>query len=147
MAHVKSRFIGVYEDTGGTNTDKSDELAALTLTPGDADGGFLSFAAARAGGVKDYTVGGTLPQDYSATSLYMRMRTNPGEEITLVYAPYGNDVPTVDKPHELWPVAMDLPNATLAGTEATTSPNAVPVVEVSWPCTADPTIITADPGV
>lgn len=143
MAHVKNRFIGVYEDTGVTNTDVSDQLSALKLTPSDADGGFLSFKKAREGGVKDYTVGGTLPQDYSATSLYMRMRTNPGDPLTLVYAPYGNETPTVAQPHELWPVTMDIPNADLAGGESSTSPNAVPTVEVAWPCTADPTILTA----
>ena len=145
MAHVKSRFIGVYEDTGVVNTDISSQLSNLELVPSDADGGFLSFAAARAGGVKDYTVNGTIPQDYSATALYMRMRQTPGDDLVLVYAPYGNAEPSVAQPHELWPVTMDIPNSALAGTAATTSPNAVPVVEVSWPCTADPEIITAPP--
>lgn len=142
MAHVKSRFIGVYED-GAVLTDLAPQLSKLELVPSDADGGFVSFAAARAGGVKDYTAQGTIPQDYAATSLYMRMRTTPGDDLVLVYAPYGNAEPTVAQPHELWPVTMDLPNSVIAGGESSTSPNAVPVVEVAWPCTADPTIVTA----
>lgn len=145
MAHVKNRFIGVYEDDV-VLTSLAAQLSKLELVPSDADGAFVSFEAARAGGVKDHTVQGTIPQDYSATSLYMRMRQNPGDDLVLVYAPYGNVEPTVDKPHEYWPVTMDIPNATLAGGESSTSPNAVPVVEVAWPCTADPTIVTAPPA-
>lgn len=145
MPNVKSRFIGVYEDDV-VLTDLAAQLSKLELVPSDADGGFLSFQAARAGGVKDYTVQGTIPQNYDATALYMRMRQTPGDALVLVYAPYGNAEPTVAQPHEYWPVTMDIPNATLAGGEATTSPNAVPVVEVAWPCTADPTIVTAPPA-
>lgn len=146
MPNVKSRFIGVYEDTGVVNTDISGELAALTLNAAEADEGFLSFAQARAGGAKDWTVNGTIPQNYEPTSLYRRMRNSPGDPLVLVYAPYGNAEASVAQPHEIWPVTMDIPDSAIAGGEATTSPNAVPVVEVEWPCTADPTIITAPPA-
>lgn len=140
---VKSRMVGAYETDGTTITDKNDELGGLTLTTADADDAFISFQQAREGGVKDYTVGGTIPHDYSATSLYMRMRTDPGAEIQLLYSPYGNTAPSVAQPLELWTCTMDMPNAAIAGVdEATKAPKATPTLTIAWPCTADPEIIT-----
>jgi len=139
MARVIPRLISLDVD----EVDRSDEVSKAVITSAKADSDFTSFAAARSGGSRDYTLEMTIAQDHASGTLWDLIWTGAGTEVGGVYAPYGNTTPTTSQPHYGITAVVSEPDGDFLGAEATDSTSAVAVVEVAWKLTGKPTKITA----
>lgn len=135
---ASGRLLSVQFDTG----DVSDQISNATIESADGDTDFLTFAAARAGGNKDYTFKGTIGQDYAVGSVYRECWDSVGDTVPMIMAPYGNTVASPTQPHVGFSVIISEPG-TLAGGEAAISPSSAHTVEVEWKLTGRPVLITA----
>lgn len=135
MAQVKIRLIELMVD----GTDRSADVSSAIISSAEADGGFQSFAAIRAGGARDYTLKLTLAEDHSATSLYSKIYDSPGTTVSGTYVPYGSAANDVTYTFDA--IIME-PDGDYMGAEATKSPGAVPTVDVEWPLTGKPVKVT-----
>jgi hypothetical protein len=123
--------------------EMAPEVSRATIVAGASDSDFLSFAAAAAGGGRDYRLALTFVQDASAGSLWSRVWTAAGSDVDVVVRPYGNAIPTPDRPHFTGTVTISEPDGDLLGGEANASPSARFVTEVEWVFTEKPTRVTA----
>lgn len=139
MARVTPRLIDL--EVGGT--DRSDEVSKAEITAGAGDTGFLSYAAARAGGGRDYALAMTIAQDHASDTLWDLIWTGSGTEVAGVYAPYGNVTPSVSQPHFGFIAIVAEPDGRFLGAEANISTTAVATIDVTWKLLAKPTKITA----
>ena len=139
MARVIPRLISLEVEA----IDRSDEVSKAVITAAASDSDFMSFLAARSGGSRDYTLDMTIAQDHASGTLWDLIWTGAGTEIDGVYAPYGNEAPTIAQPHYGFTAVVSEPDGDFLGAEATDSTSAVAVVEVSWKLTGKPTKITA----
>lgn len=139
MAKVNPRLVSL---TVGT-TNRSDEVSSAVIASAAADADFLSFAAARAGGERDYTLAMTIAQDHASGTLWDLIWTGAGTEVAGTYAPYGNATPTVTQPHYDFTATVAEPDGDFLGGEANSSTTAVATVEVEWALNAKPTKVTA----
>jgi hypothetical protein len=146
MAQRKTRLIYLFDATGA---DKSDEIKDFTIEAADADGAFMSYAAARQGGVKDYVAKFTIPQDYSAGSLWTTMVNQRGTTWKGYYTTDVDDLSDLSATAVAseFDAIVTIPNGVIIGGATTSSTKAVPTVDVEWPLVDfDPaTLITADP--
>lgn len=138
MARVKPRLIAL-EVSG---TDRSNEVSKAVITSAASDADFMSFEEARSGGARDYALDMTIAQDHASGTLWDLIWTGAGTEVTGVYAPYGNEDPTVSQPHYGFTAKVAEPDGDFLGAEADDSTTAVATVEVSWALTGKPTKIT-----
>lgn len=131
MAMRKNRLIYLFDSTG---VDKSGEVRNFTIEAADADGGFVSYSKARQGGDKDYVAKMTIPQDYSAGSLWTTMITEKGTTWTGYYTTDSDDLADLaaDVVAFKFDAIVSIPNGVILGGETTTSTSAVPTVEVEW---------------
>jgi len=139
MAAIGTRKLTILID----GDEMAPEVSKAVITAGDADAGFVSFAAAAAGGGRDYKLALTFVQDASAGSLWSRVWTAAGSDVDVVVRPYGNATPTADQPHFTGTVTISEPDGDLLGGEANASPSARFTTEVEWVFTAKPTKVTA----
>jgi len=139
MARVSPRLISL--DIGGT--DRSDEVSSPIIKSAKGDRDFMSLTDARSGGVRDYTLEMTVVQDHASGTLWSLIWTGAGTEVSGVYAPDGNETPTVASPHFEFTVRVSEPDGALLGAETTDSLNAVATVEVAWDLVAKPEMVTA----
>lgn len=119
------------------------EVSNVRITSGEADSDFVTFAEAAAGGARDYFLAITLKQDAAAGSLWRRIFDDAGDDVPYIVAPYGNAVATVGEPHFTGTCTITEPDGDLLGGEANKSSTARMTVEVSFPCLAKPTMVTA----
>lgn len=138
MSRVTPRLIALEVD----GVDRSDEVSKATIASAAADGGFLSFVAARSGGARAYTLNMTVAQDHASDTLWDLIWTGLGTEVDGVYAPYGNAEPSTTQPHYGFTAVVAEPDGDLLGAEAAIPASAVAVVEVAWELTAKPVKIT-----
>lgn len=138
MARVTPRLISLEVEA----VDRSDEVSKAVITSGASDTDFMSFAAARAGGSRDYSLDMTASQDHASGTLWDLIWTGAGTEIDGIYAPYGNAVASTSQPHYGFTAVVSEPDGDFLGAEATDSTSAVAVVEVSWKLLGKPTKIT-----
>lgn len=139
MARVTPRLISLEVDS----VDRSDEVAKAEIISGAAESDFLTFAEARAGGGRSYTLDMTIAQDHASGTLWDLIWTGAGTEVAGTYAPHGNATPTVAQPHYDFVAVVAEPDGRLLGAEANSSTTAVATVEVSWALNAKPTKVTA----
>lgn len=139
MARVSPRLIALSVDSD----DVSDQVSSARITSAAADGGWLSFAAARSGGDRDYALVMTIAQDHASDTLWDLIWSGAGTEVDFVYAPYGNSVPSVTEPHYAATAIVAEPDGDFLGGEATLSVSAVATIEVTWPLTGKPSKITS----
>lgn len=139
MARVTPRLIELEVDA----VDRSDEVSKAEIKAAPGDTGFLSFAAARAGGGRDYALDMTIAQDHASDTLWDLIWTGAGTEVAGVYSPYGNTTPTVSQPHFGFTAIVAEPDGRLLGGEANISTTAVATIDVTWKLLAKPTKITA----
>jgi len=125
------------------SVDHSDEVNRAFVNSAEADSDFLSFAAAAAGGARDYTLELTIAQDPATGTLWSEIFDNVGDEVPYSIAPFGNATPTPEQPHFEGNAIISEPDGALIGAESTTSTTAVATVEVSWKCTGRPVKVTA----
>ena len=118
-------------------------VSKFEVTADDAGNDFVTFAAALEGGAKEYTLNLTFPQDHSTGSLWELMEANVGQEIDVLYRPYGNATATATRPHFEFTVTVTRPNGTILGGEADSSTTAVNTLDVEWKLTAAPVKVTS----
>lgn len=134
MTQVKVRLIAISVD----GTDRSADAATAIIESGPADAGFQSFAAARAGGVRDYSVNLTIAEDHAAGSLWSLMYDSPGTEVDFTYTPYfGSAISPTAPVYNATAIVME-PDGAIMGGEANSAPGATATVEVTWPLTGKP---------
>lgn len=131
MAHAKSRLIYLFDSTG---TDVSGDISNFTVEAADAEGAFNSYSKGRAGGDKDYVARFTIPQDYTAESLWNTMATQQGTTWTGYYTTDVNDLDLVSATAVAYEfnAIVSIPNGVVLGAETTSSTKAVATVELEW---------------
>lgn len=134
MARIRPKLISLIVD----DVDRSEEVKKAVITSGPSDADFQSYAASRRGGDRDYNLVMTIAQDPATGTLYDLIWTEPGTEVSGVYAPFGNEEPMVGKPH--WPFIAEVrePDGDILGAEANSNYKEVAVVEVTWPLNERP---------
>lgn len=125
------------------STDFSDAVKVATITSRKADGGFGSFAEARAGGPREYVLKLTMKQDTDAASLHDYVWSHFGEEIDVEVWPHGGTVAGVSTPKYAGTVVIAEPDGDLLGGEANESTKARFQTEVEWVFLAKPTKVTS----
>lgn len=138
MAKVTPRLISLKI----ADVDRSDEISVAKITSAKSESDFVTFAAARSGGGRDYALEMTIAQDHATATLWDTIWTGAGTEVEGIYAPYGNAAPSVAQPHYELTAIVSEPDGDLMGAEATETVSAVAVVTVSWKLKAKPTKVT-----
>lgn len=123
--------------------EKSAEVSNVRISSGESDSDFTTFADAAAGGNRDYSLVITMAQDAATGSLWSEVWDSAGTDIPFTVMPYGNAVPTTAEPHFEGVATVTEPDGDLLGGEANKSNTAKMTIEVTWPCTAKPTKVTA----
>lgn len=131
MARISGRLLSLKVDA----TDYSDQASNASVNSTEADSDFLSFAAAKTGGARDYTLALTIAQDLSTGSLWREIYDNVGDTVPFVIAPYGNETATAAEPHIVGSAIISEPDGTFVGGESTTSTSGAHTVEVEWKLT------------
>lgn len=139
MAKVHPRLISLDVE----DVDRSDEISKSVITSGKSESDFITFLQARTGGGRDYALVMTVAQDHASGTLWDLIWTGAGTEVTGVYAPYGNEEPSVAQPHYGFIATVSEPDGDFLGGEANESATAVVTVEVTWPLAGKPIKITA----
>lgn len=139
MARVAPRLIALEVET----VDRSNEVSKAEITSAAKSADFVSFAEARSGGGREYALAMTIAQDHASATLWDLIWTGAGTEVDGVYAPYGNETPTVGQPHYGFTAVVAEPDGRMLGGEANSSTTAVATLDVTWALTAKPTKITA----
>lgn len=125
------------------STDFSDAVKVATVASRKADGGFGSFAEARAGGPREYYLKLTMKQDTDAASLHDYVWAHFGEEIDVEVWPQGGTVAAASTPKYTGTVVIAEPDGDLLGGEANESTSARFTTEVEWVFLAKPTKVTS----
>jgi hypothetical protein len=116
-------------------------VSDVRITSGESDSDFLTFAAAAAGGSREYFLAMTMRQDNATTSLWSKAWSETGQT-----APYevwpngrpGGGTPTATQPRFVGSVVIKEPDGDFVGGEADNSTSAVFTTEVEWQTTARP---------
>ncbi len=124
-------------------TEVAPEVSAATVASAETDSDFVSFAAAAAGGGRDYTLNLTMVQDAATGSLWDQIWSHAGEDVDVIVRPYGNAVATATQPHFSGTVTIVEPDGDLLGGEADASNTARFTTEVEWPFLAKPLRVTS----
>lgn len=119
------------------------QVSDCRITTGEADGGFLSFAAAAAGGAREYKLAFTAVQDTDEDTIWDLVWSQAGSTVAAVIAPAGGVTPSTSQPHFTGNVVITEPDGDLLGGEANSSATARFTFEAEWTFTAKPTRITA----
>lgn len=144
MARVINRLMSLNIGVSGTPADVDNEVSSFTINSNKSDSDFLTFAESRAGeGPKTYTAVLTLTQDHVAGSLWDLVWSHVGETASGVWAPYGNDLPSPEKPHYEFTATIAEPEGVFLGGDANSSTTATATVEVTWSLDARPTKVIA----
>jgi hypothetical protein len=136
---VTPRLIALEVET----VDRSNEVSKAEITSAAKSSDFTSFAEARSGGGREYALVMTIAQDHASATLWDLIWTGSGTEVDGVYAPYGNETPTVSEPHYGFTAVVGEPDGRMLGAEANSSTTAVATIDVTWALTGKPTKITA----
>jgi hypothetical protein len=134
MTKVSPRLIALEVD----GVDRSDEISKAIITSAAGASDFLTFAAARAGGNRDYMLNMTIAQDHASGTLWDLIFTGAGTEVDGTYAPYGNEDPSPTQPHYDFTATVAEPDGNFLGGEASISTTAVASIEVSWQLAVKP---------
>lgn len=119
--------------------DYDGDIRNFVITSADKDDSDLTFAEAASGDTKDFSVTTTALQSTQAGSFWLLLWENPGAEFAVTYGPYGNAVPTADKPHFL--MTLKANGKPEVGTEAKRSKERA-TFDYTFEVTAGPTLDT-----
>jgi hypothetical protein len=119
------------------------EVSTAVITAKDASSDFVSFAAAAAGGSREYGLKLTMVQDPAAGSLWDQVWAHAGDDVAVVVRPHGNATPSASEPHFTGTVTISEPDGDLLGGEADASTSARFTTEVEWVFTSKPTRVVA----
>lgn len=119
------------------------DVSKVYIDSAAADSDFVSFADAKAGGRREYTLKFTATQDPAdATSIWNIVWTQTGEEIDVEVNPYGGAAASAANPTFTGTVTITEPDGTILGGEADPSTTARFTMELEWKFTAKPTKVT-----
>lgn len=138
MAQIGTRDMLVEID----GEEYAPDVSNARFTSGEGDTDFLSFAAAKQGGNRDYTLSFTAAQDLAEGALWRLMWDSPGSEVVVTLMPYGNAVPSVTQPHVTATVVVSEPDGDMIGGEANTSTSSKMTWEGVWACKGRPVLVT-----
>lgn len=119
------------------------EVSSAVIKSKETDSDFVSFAAAAAGGGREYSLALKFVQDTVSGSLWDQVWAHAGDEIPCIVKPYGNTVATAGEPHMSCTAIVSEPDGDLLGGDADASPSNRFVTEVEWKLTAKPTRVVA----
>lgn len=119
------------------------EVSTAAIASKEAKSDFVSFAAAAAGGSREYSLKLKFIQDGASTSLWNQVWAHAGEDLAVVVRPYGNVTPTATEPHFTGTVTITEPDGDLLGGDADPSASARWLTEVEWVFLAKPARVTA----
>ncbi|KRB73079.1 hypothetical protein ASE01_20095 [Nocardioides sp. Root190] len=139
MAAIGTRKLKLEID--GTNY--TPQVSNVRITSGEADSDFVTFEDAANGGARDYALVITLVQDAAAGTLWREIFDSAGTDVPYTVMPYGNAAPTAGEPHFEGTATITEPDGDLLGGEANKSNTAKMTIEVTFPCTAKPTLVSA----
>jgi hypothetical protein len=118
--------------------DYSDAVSSVSLNAADSDSDFLSFAEARAGGSRTYSLAMTLKQDVTSASLWRMIWDNAGDEVAVIIRPNGGTAISGSTPTFAGTAVVAEPDGTVLGGDASKSASARFVVDVAWEFTGKP---------
>lgn len=125
-------------------TDVSAEVSKVVISESDDSEGFPSFAAARTGGARKWTLKMTLRQNTSTTSLWYYGWTGRGTTLAVELWPRGGATAAPATPKVSGSVLVGPFNGDdMLGGEANPSATGVFTTELAWDFTAQPTIAVA----
>lgn len=124
-------------------TERYTAVSDVTIQSAEANADFVTYAAAAAGGARDYVLHLVLAQDAASGSLWREIWDNAGDEVAVLVRPYGNTTASASQPHYACTAVISEPDGALLGGEADASATAVQTVEVDWSLTAKPVAITS----
>lgn len=139
MAAIGTRLLTLTID----GIEYAAEVSSCKIVAAETDSDFVSFAAAAAGGGREYSLALTMVQDATAASLWDQVWSHAGDEVPFVIRPYGNSAASVSQPHITGTCIVSEPDGDLFGGEADPSPSNRFVTEVEWKCTEKPEKVTA----
>lgn len=114
-------------------------ISAAKITAEESDDDFVTFCPNASGASYDYHLTATIGQSLESTSLWSYIFDHEGEEVPYVFAPAGNEEPTLSEPHFTGSVKIGkMPD--LGGEASKTG--SVWTSEIDWLCTAKPTKVT-----
>lgn len=119
------------------------DVSNCTISSAESDADFTSFAAAAAGGARDYFLNFTATQDPAdATSIWSKMFDTPGTTAAVSINPYGGTTFSATNPGFQGNVTITEPDGDMLGGEANANPTARFTIELSWKFAAKPTKVT-----
>lgn len=139
MAGIGTRLLKITID----GDDYTAEVSKAVITSAESDADFVTFAAAAAGGARDYKLEFTAVQDGVAASLWSQVWLNAGDTVPCVLMPYGNASPSVSEPHFEFDAVISEPDGDFIGGEADSSTSARMTIDCAWSLEAKPTKVTA----
>lgn len=119
------------------------QVSNVRITSAEADSDFVTFEEAAAGGARDYALVITLVQDLASGSLWREIFDNAGDDVPCTVMPYGNAAPSAGEPHVDVTATITEPDGDLLGGEANKSNTAKMTIDVTFPCTGKPVLVTA----
>ncbi|MFB6726792.1 hypothetical protein ACFCV3_41875 [Kribbella sp. NPDC056345] len=119
------------------------QVSRSVITSGEADSDFVTFADAAAGGARQYNLEFTAVQNTATGTIWDKIWTAAGTEVTGTLMPYGNVAPSLTEPHYDFTAVVTEPDGDLLGGEANASTTARFTFEGVWPLTGKPTKVTA----
>jgi hypothetical protein len=138
MAAIGTRKLTVEID----GTAYTAQASNVRITSGESDSDFMTFEEAAQGGSRDYALAITLTQDMATGSLWRMIFDNAGDDVPYLVSPYGNAIPSGSEPHAEGVCTITEPDGDFLGGEANKSNTARMTIEVVFPCTAKPTLVT-----
>ena len=126
-----------------TFADYTAEISKATITSGESDADFTTFADAAAGGAREYFLELTIAQDPASTALYQKLwSAEVGTDCPFELWPNGRPVSgtaSATQPKYSGTCTISEPDGDFLGGEADKSNTAKFATEVSWKLLAKPT--------
>ncbi len=128
--------------TPSTFVDYTDEVSNVQITSTESDTDFVTFAQAAAGGAREYSLVITMAQDTSTTGLWYKIWDEAGDTVPYEVWPNGYNAGTASTTYPKFSgsVVITEPDGAVIGGEADASATARFVSEVTWVCTAKPSM-------
>lgn len=119
-------------------------VSSAKFSAASADG--ATFAEATRGGRRTHTFAGTALQDDGSDTNAMATFAleHAGEEITVIYAPQGNEEPSPEQPHWKSTALVPEPDGDWLGGDANPDKNNRYTFDFSWSCTKPVKITDSD---
>lgn len=127
-------------------TDHSAAILTAVIRSAASGKTFVSFAAAAAGGAREYHLTMALYQDVSGLSLWTVVWSRFAEDVPFELWPMGrpdDGVPTADQPRSVGIATVADPDGDFLGGTADPDPQARMTTEVEWLCEDKPVLETS----